>query len=66
MAENNRTVGKQMNIRANADDMKRIEAIKKKEGLKTDVDAIRYALMLEEENANLHEVLLSHKEQIQK
>lgn len=30
MAENNRTVGKQMNIRANADDMKRIEAIKKR------------------------------------
>jgi len=48
------------------EDDKMIANVKSKHGLKTDADVIRYVLMLEDENTKLHEVLLSHKEEIEK
>lgn len=70
MEENKKKSGKrhvrQIGFMVMPEDDKMIANIKSKHGLKTDADVIRYVLMLEEENSKLHEVLLSHKEQIQK
>ncbi|WP_175888212.1 hypothetical protein [Burkholderia contaminans] len=57
---------KQIGLKCFPDDMKRIETIKKKHGLKGESDALRMALMLEDENNQLHEILLSHKQEIQR
>jgi hypothetical protein len=46
------------------EDEKIIQSIKSSEGFKTDADVIRYALMLVEHNAQLHDILVSHKNEI--
>lgn len=55
---------RQIGLLVMPEDEKIIQTIKKSQGFKTDADAIRYALMLVDHNAQLHEILVSHKNEI--
>lgn len=66
MAENNKKHVKQIGLKCFDDDLKRIQKIQAREDFKFESDAIRYALEVEEENTKLHEILISHKNEIKR
>ncbi len=66
MAEktSNRGHEKQIGLKCFPQDMANINFIMKEQGFKFESDAIRYALTLYKHNSELHEILVTHKEEM--